>query len=101
MSRVLLFVDRGRGPKVWGGNRRWDGEPLSARWDSGAIAAAMQKLGILEEVKKLSAEWWLVECENADDGRRLIDIDDTKGSRVIQWTGRTPNGRILASGGKP
>jgi len=65
--------------------------------DKGAIPAFMSPYQL--KWFRHAARWWLVECENADDGRRLIDIDDTKGSPVIQWTGRTPNGRILASGG--
>lgn len=96
MSRVLLLVDRGDGPKCVGGNRRLDGSPIRKGWAAEAIAAAMQKLSIIEEVRRGGGgEWFLVEAESADAARA-----------IISWTLATqlPNkshiyGRILASGG--
>lgn len=107
--RVLLFVQTGDArPKSIGGNRRLDGEALNGRWDSRAIARAMQELAITEEVSAIGADrWWLVECENADAGRAAIECYEggtgCTAGRVFRFdhcrSGRHP-GRILASGGR-
>lgn len=105
MSRVLLLVDRGDGPKCMGGNRRLDGSPIRKGWGAGAIAAAMQKLSIIEEVRRGGGgEWFLVEAESADAARAIIS--GAADYPAHMHSGNDCNcyhnhaaGRILASGG--
>lgn len=93
--KVLLFVQTGDGrPKCVSVGRKASTAALCFQRDEFRNA---QTSGPKDFVPR----WWLVECENAEAGRTLIEMHETRHSPVIQWTGRPPAGRILASGGKP
>lgn len=77
MSRALLFVQNGTAkPKVLA---------TGARNEAAARLAA-------EPHGRYFDRWWLVECENAEAGRRII--------AGIQSAPGGDEGRILASGGR-
>src|SRR5580765_5071473 len=89
MSRVMLFVqDRDELPKVTRSWRSWRPEP-DVEWVPKLLAWRAQR-------------WWLVECENADAGRRAIAVferwDDVR--RLYPFNGGA-GGRILASNWQP
>jgi len=92
VSRVLLFVQTGDGrPKCFsshGVNRSLytDGWRLSE--------SALTAQGAADR-------WWLVECENAEAGRRVIDGEPHNYVMDNGVYATEPWGRILASGGKP
>jgi hypothetical protein len=82
VSRVLLFVQTGDGrPKCVG------------RYSEGLTARQC-------EHRSAADRWWLVECENADAGRKVIAFveslpaDKRHTAECYDW------GHILASGGK-
>ena len=98
MSRVLLFVQTGDGrPKRIATLTR--ARAIFYR-DVGQEPDADESLlmltGIQSAIQQAADRWWLVECENADEGREHIDSDRRRGG------GGSPlyRGRILASGGK-
>lgn len=98
--KVLLFVDGPNGPKCAGvvaSGERFALWPNMARhhnlcgWWLTAVQAEKVQAG----------RWWLVECENAEAGRRVICSHDYYGA-TCQRCGcnMTVNyGRILAQGG--
>lgn len=100
--RVLLFVQAGsERPKV----ARLRYQAWLKRGDGTAISD--QRIG--EHAVRWAPDgwdrWWLVECENADAGRAAIAQHDL-GLAMLPFrngVARTefPEGRILASGGKP
>lgn len=77
MSRVLLFTQAGsERPKCI---RSYREEPL------------------FNDALDHDGPWWLVECENADAGREIIEATAlAECASALGWRG----GRILASGGK-
>ena len=82
--KILLFTQTG------------DARPKCVKQFGADRARGLQYLGHL--VRPESGRWlyWLVECENAEDGRAIIIQE-----RVFDGTGiRSTLGRILASGGR-
>ena len=84
--KVLLFVQTG------------DARPKCVAWDLSGRASCVEFFSGFrrwERVRERPHRWWLVECESAEAGRRLIEADD--GERFAMGS---RYGRILASGGK-
>ena len=91
MSRVLLFVQTGDGrPKSRMAIREYWTHPERFAIHLKVWSADPDAPGDMQAAE-LADRWWLVECKDADDGRRKIMFGDhTDGG----------TGRILASGGK-
>lgn len=77
MTRVYLFADFGRGPRSMGqiADPARHGNPIN--WSPRQRAAAT---GAPHPTQAQARAWWLVECESAEAGRRLI-------ARVAEWHG--------------
>ena len=86
MSRVLLFVPS-----------KLDGRPSCGR-SFGESTCYNQTRGREYAEKFLRCRWWLVECENADAGRMVIECEHPT-KQCDYHCG--DHGRILASGGRP
>ena len=102
MSRVLLFVrTMVSTPRFPDGDDR---PKCVAWWDAAWIGTLMAVINndpfgsvqfhALNRARKTAARWWLVKCENAEDGRQLIAMHESVGNS-------DPHGRIIASGGQP
>ena len=95
MTRTLLFTDRGRGPVCAGvvlGNL--EGAPLEYARGFFWTRGTKRQRAIMDG----SACWWLVECENANDGRYLIEWYAQPAERRDERDKIVP-GRVLAQGG--
>jgi len=87
-ASVLLFADFGNGPRSFG----------NVGDDGPACGTSRQ-----HRAWRTARRWWLVECENAEHGRDLIDAamcGDSRDERghKISAADRLKTGRILASG---
>lgn len=92
--RVLLFVEReGRPRLVKKDPLRCIHATAGRHGERASCDACMGTGWIIYDKASMASRWWLVECENAEDGRFLLGF----GSRC-SWP--PPTGRILASGGK-
>lgn len=85
--RVLLFVQDGNARPTCVTARSLNRIRVNGEWFLTEQEAWRQKW---------ADRWWLVECENADAGRFMIDPAWTGGR--CSWP--PPQGRILASGGR-
>ena len=98
--RTLLFVQTGDARPKWAGNvngplPHWCKHDLSE--DAAALVfvpgAGNYKATSAVHLRKARADrWWLVECETAYHGRKVIEAA-ARGEQTV--------GRILASGGRP
>ena len=100
--KVLLFVQTG------------DARPVStgAPAQMGRLDGTLSPFSLTHRQArrlKAAARWWLVACENADAGRALIHAAELVAAarRFVGRkdapaciSGRLPEGRILASGGR-
>jgi len=105
--RVLLFVrDMVSTPRFPDGDDR---PKCVAWWEStwrGALLAVVNddpfgsvQFHSLNRARKSAARWWLVECENAKNGREAIASGRTELRSGFDGAGSLLIGRILASGG--
>lgn len=102
--KVLLFVQTGDArPKCKGAVLKfptWKGPPRPHVQVDGWWYTQKQA-----DARYAADRWWLVECENAEDGRFVIACDRARPLRG-HWASVGPEGsdrivgRILASGGR-
>jgi len=101
MSRVLLFVQTGDArPKCAPTPRLLtdrDAQHVREMFESKPTAKSPTWMRVLGAADR----WWLVECANADAGRRLLHAIQIGAATATDEPAIQPAGRILASGGKP
>ena len=115
--KVLLFVEERGRVKFAGLCYPWRFDPVGRcrsviilpSADCGGYSAASWSAHRMCEASR----WWVVECENADQGRVLLLNEEWQASGLVHVGGnklgrieqhpnvKLPEGRILASGGKP
>ena len=99
MTRIYLFADFGKGPRVADRNGQIHGAGATV------VLEGEPRYRMLKDARR----WWLVECESADAGRRIIHAAHViGGGRAIGFAcngmdlkdGKVAlTGRILDSGG--
>lgn len=106
MSRVMLFVQTGEArPKCVGrvgplGEVPWTLCPAGVKASQAEHGLSHNQQHAIDSADR----WWLVECENAEDGRFVIECDREVGGVLRDHyasDGERIYGRVLASGGKP
>ena len=107
-GRVLLFTQSGSERPKCVPTPRWmreghDAQHVCEMAESMPTATAPPWMRALSRADR----WWLVECENADAGRRVIEWHrrgsgacDAGGFCACTGAGKNECGAILASGGK-
>ena len=92
MSRVYLFADFGKGPRVVARLSRWRGAMGPEPFSSAAT------------IRDNASAWWLVECESAEAGRKAIQCHQSICQRpaTVFDCRKEPCdfGRVIAEGGK-
>jgi hypothetical protein len=85
-ARVYVFADFGHGPRV------------RASWKPGAVRPEVPTAGEMEVFA--ARAWWVVECENAEAGRRIIEeAGDSRAQVTVRMGPHLVTGRILDHGG--
>lgn len=100
--RVLLFVQNGDGQPKCASPATMDRPALAPTWECAKLNNDggdgnwwwFYRGAVLKMLR--ADRWWLVECENAEDGRVVIMQERVLPEGIVSTLGR-----VLASGGKP